>query len=361
VLLVVFFHVGYLASGNIGVDIFFALSGYLITNILLNEYADGRWSLKGFYIRRARRLYPALILMLVLTLPFGVLLAASMSRYAASVLIAGSYTSDFIVSHNLNWMGGLLHTWSLAVEEQFYLLWPLVLLFMLKRGFSRRMMCGAIAVTGMLMTAALVANGHDFLPVTRGAGLLFGCLLAVATRTRSIPKPRLTTWVSATLIAAIVVIASGPASARPHLMSAAMGLTAAVAAVLIGGLVGADTLIGRLLSVRPTVWVGERSYGVYLWHFPILYALTNGQWQGHATPRILILTLAASIALAGLSAWLVEARFRVRPAARVPGHAAGAAAGIGFQVASAGAFGRKVSDSPSEVGASHPRSRSAHA
>lgn len=244
VILVVLYHVGYLASGYVGVDIFFALSGYLITNILLTEYAEGRWSLRGFY---ARRLYPALLLMLVLVLPFGVLLAGGMGHYVADALIAGICLSDLVSLPGMSWMGGLLHTWSLAAEEQFYLVWPLVLLFMLKRGFSRRTMCVGIAGSGALMITLLVAHGGQYLPVTRGDGLLFGCSLAVATRDRTVPRPRLTTAVAVAVL--VVIVASAAATSNSHLVSASMGLSVVAGAALIGGHVGADTVVLRFLSL----------------------------------------------------------------------------------------------------------------
>ena len=96
VLAVVVFHCGYLPAGYIGVDIFFALSGFLITSIMLREQREGRYSLRRFYVRRARRLYPALILVLIVTLPFGALLDTSFLRYLESIAVAGVYLSDFV-------------------------------------------------------------------------------------------------------------------------------------------------------------------------------------------------------------------------------------------------------------------------
>lgn len=305
VLLVIASHTAWIPSGYVGVDIFFALSGYLITTILLREYDEGRWSLKKFYLRRARRLYPALLTLLVLGLPFASLLAFSMRHYLKSALIAGVYLSDFATAHSVPYLGALQHTWSLAVEEQFYLLWPLGLLGLLHiRGRARWLALGAVTLT-MLVGLCVLPASALYLPFTRGGDILVGCMLALALRNRQLPRPAVVSSLSAAALVATVALA--PVAGTPH-----AGLACAAAAVAATGLIGGllqGGFLARCLSWKPLVWLGQRSYGIYLFHLPLLLILWGPASAPQRSGRILVEDVLGSVALATLSYWLIESPF----------------------------------------------------
>lgn len=305
VLLVIASHTAWIPSGYVGVDIFFALSGYLITAILLREYDGGRWSLKRFYLRRARRLYPALLTLLVLGLPFASLLAYSMRHYLKSALIAGVYLSDFATAHSVPSLGALQHTWSLAVEEQFYLLWPLALLALLHLGARARWFTLGAVTVGMLVGLCLLPASALYLPFTRGGDILVGCMLALALRNRSLPRPRVVSSLSAVALAGTVALA--PLAGTPH-----AGLACAIAAIAATGLIGGvleGGLLARFLSWKPLVWAGQRSYGIYLFHLPLLLILWGPASAPQRSGRILVEDVLGSVALAALSYWLIESPF----------------------------------------------------
>lgn len=317
VLLVIAVHTGFVPGGYVGVDVFFVLSGYLITSILLRQRADGEWSIKSFYVRRARRLYPALLLMLVISLPFALLLAPTRHLYAEDVLVSGAYLSDIVQALHFSQLSGLSHTWSLAVEEQFYLVWPFVLLLLVGMRSHTRwtvLIAASLAAFGCL---AVGGGAMMVLPIGRGIGLLFGAMLAFGLERREWPwNPTLTGVLSlAGLIAAIVLAASVPYgyASSSYLAACAAG----VASVgLIGSLISGGVL-ARPFGARPVAWLGARSYGVYLWHFPLLYALEQlGPFQrpwalssNHPQPLALLVALSGSVALAALSYRFVESRF----------------------------------------------------
>jgi peptidoglycan/LPS O-acetylase OafA/YrhL len=314
VLLVIGTHTNYIPGGYVGPDIFFALSGYLITTILLRERAQGRWSIGRFYIRRARRLYPALLLLLVLALPFGSLIASSTGHYAATAAIAATYTSDFVLAQHPAFMRGLGHTWSLGVEEQFYLVWPFILLFSF-RNLSRRATLTTTLSFAAMMLLLLSVNPREapgtFLPFTSGGVLLLGCALALVLDGRTSQPP---VWLGVLcgigLVAAVILAADSPVGGLARTLAGIMAC-GVIAGTLHGG------ILAQALSSRPLVWLGQRSYGVYLWQTPIIYVLTDGHvlTYGNAAPslRVLIPTLIGAIGLAAVSYRYIETRFRRAP------------------------------------------------
>lgn len=309
-----------LKGGNAGVDIFFVLSGFLITALLLEEWqTSGEITLRGFYWRRVLRLVPALLVLLVslyffadVFLPIGE--AGATTR---SIPVAFLYASDFGLAFFQLRLGSLQHTWSLAMEEHFYLVWPLFLVAVLKLGASRKRL---VVITLSLVVASAVHRAvlHQLgaLPVrtyygidTRADALLIGCATGMCVcwgflRARSL---RLLV-VPAVALIVVVMMATGYASAFMTL--GGFTLLAMAAAVVIGWVVlGPASYLHGVLAFAPLAWVGRISYGLYLWHYPIFKAssLLRAGWSLR-----LLVALTATLTVTCLSYYLIE-----RPALRL--------------------------------------------
>jgi peptidoglycan/LPS O-acetylase OafA/YrhL len=299
-------------SGNAGVTVFFTLSGFLITALLLEELAGtGAVSLRRFYVRRARRLGPALIACLLLAL---VLELTTMGRVSDGDLFVGAltYTSNLLmIDGHWGHPAFIGQMWSLAVEEQFYLVWPVIFL-----GLSRlprrtaMILLGYAAMAGVVLRHFLywhAASGMDrnwFGPDARSDALLIGCLLAFYLHgrpTRTVGR----VWVAA---GALLVASLLPWSINfdPERNSVLAPLLAALAgAMLVYGAVNRPT--GKVLGAPVLRYVGARSYGLYLYHYPILAALH--QIGRTPTPVTWLVAGSASFAVAELSWRYVESPF----------------------------------------------------
>ncbi|HEY0105104.1 MAG TPA: acyltransferase [Rhizomicrobium sp.] len=282
VLPVLFYHAGIwpFFGGYVGVDVFFVLSGYLITGLILREYDAGRFSFAAFYDRRIRRILPALgamLLVATLVAPF-ILLPDELSHYGTSLL--GAVLS---CANIFDWLRGaayfaplagenpLLHVWSLSVEEQFYLLWP-VLLVALAR--LRRLLPWAIlALAALSLAMALAAAGTDpnaafYLLPARAWQILLGALLAAggAAPPSNVIARNGVAAAGAVLIAAAAVFSDATLLYHPwNALAAALG-----AAAILHASDGGPTLVGAALATRVPVFVGRISYSLYLWHWPAL-------------------------------------------------------------------------------------------
>jgi peptidoglycan/LPS O-acetylase OafA/YrhL len=297
-------------AGVTGVTLFFTLSGFLITALLLEERTrSGRVSLTGFYRRRAARLLPALFAMLVVV-----------ALVQASWEPLGIDRTEFesVLFYWSNWyqiahpgIGALSHTWSLAVEEQFYVVWPLVMLLAARRG-RRGITYAAVAGLVASVVAILTPGGA---PVNRGsleqaAALLAGCLLAVWMTGRPEGRPR-------PLVAALGLGVLVPlAVLHDTIPAATYQLAVPVAAVgILWSLAQGDT---RWLTGPVLRWFGRRSYGIYLWHYPVLYIVgVNPDLPWWVRSEIL---LSVSLAVAEVSWRLIEhpaQRFGRTPAPRL--------------------------------------------
>jgi peptidoglycan/LPS O-acetylase OafA/YrhL len=323
---VVAFHVGLLKGGWLGVDLFFVLSGYLISRLLFVEYATtGRIDLKQFWSRRGRRLLPALLCVIVAVAVAerlrGRLIGPAGGRW--DVVGALTYTSNWV---RLRSGAGywsqfgppslLEHFWSLAIEEQFYLVWPLLMLGLvrLRRGVSTLVLLASMLLAGgwslvlfhRTLDASRVYMGTD----TRAVALLAGATIASLAEWR----PR---WLRAfRALAPVGLVGLLVAMTRmqgTRLVTYQGGLLACTLAgtVLIAGVATGRTPFARHLSIRPLRWLGSRSYGIYLWHWPILVGFGVA---GHAQKPLLriVFGVIVSLVVAELSYHVVEMPIRRR-------------------------------------------------
>jgi peptidoglycan/LPS O-acetylase OafA/YrhL len=335
-------------GGFLGVDVFFVLSGYLITTLLLDDAAGhGRVRLARFWRHRAARLLPALVAVVVATVAF---------RLGAGDRTDGDLRGDGLatLAYVANWRfvlasasyfgqaappSPLLHTWSLAVEEQFYLVWPLVvgLAIRLRRPLAA---VGAVAGVGAVASAVAMARFHRPLadPTrvylgtdTRATSLLVGAVLAVALAGRARPPLAVRAGAAAAGVAGAAVLAwmvVAVAGDRPWLYEGGFVLAAVGAAAVVGSVVLAPKAVaGRLLAAGPLVALGRISYGVYLWHWPLFLAL-NGERTGLTGWPLLLVRSAVTVAVAAVSARVLERPVRERRdrAPRLAAGLAGAAA-----------------------------------
>ncbi|MFF0746764.1 acyltransferase family protein [Streptomyces sp. NPDC004111] len=333
---VVFFHAGHFDGGFLGVDLFFVLSGFLITGLLLKEHgAHGRVDLVAFWGRRMRRLLPALgvtvAVSLLLVWAFGTVTMVRSALDDAPWVIADVANWHFIADQVGYWEAGetrvFSHLWSIAVEEQFYVLWPVILMLLLRvRGRRAKSMHGRVALAAAMGAVAslvlmiVLADPVDSTRVyegtdTRAFSLLLGCLMATAPATRLLARlgDRAACWCAPALVCALGaywVLADGQNS--PSLFQGGLFLHALGAALLIGFLAQApDSPVGRLLGCSVLRRLGALSYSLYLWHWPV-FVLLNEERLGMTGWRRTAVIMAVSLGAALVSMYAVENPFRFR-------------------------------------------------
>jgi peptidoglycan/LPS O-acetylase OafA/YrhL len=285
--------VAWMPGGFLGVDVFFVLSGYLITSLLLAEWgASRKIDLKRFWLRRARRLLPAAVLVILVSLVVvAVFLPDDAARMRGDALASLFYVNNWhaiLADHSyfaaFDRPSLLQHLWSLAVEEQFYLLWPIALgagLVLL----GRMRLVGVIAALALgsaLLMGWIYEPGHDptrvyFGTDTHALPLLAGALLAFAWplgRLGTAPPARgaraIIDAVAAVALLGLIVAMTQWHDYDPALYPAGIALAALLSAGLIAAVVHPESRVGRGLGVAPLRWVGDRSYGIYLWHWPVM-------------------------------------------------------------------------------------------
>lgn len=344
VLAILFFHVGVpgFGGGYVGVDVFFVISGYLITGIVARGIADGSFSIRDFYVRRIRRIFPALFVMLVGVAAIGwfVFLPIDMQGFGDQVMATVGFVANIRAWLQSGYFDGasltkpLLHTWSLGVEEQFYLFLPLLLAGW--AGLGRRLTPLVATLFALSLALALWGVRADpdaafYLLPSRAWELLAGSLVALAPP----PQPRshvLAEGFAAAGLAAILAAVVGYDSHTPFPGEAAL-LPVLGSAVLIWiGAGGGRTLTSRILTTRPMVAVGLVSFSLYLWHWPFV-VFTHLVVVREFTGRERAVLIAASLIAAGLSWYFVEQPFRRAGAARGETRRVFVAAGAAIAVA----------------------------
>lgn len=351
VLLVIVYHFWptILPGGMIGVDIFFVISGFLITSLLLREGAlNGRIALGSFWVRRARRLLPAIALMILVLGPVSLIVGGDIQvNLGRQLLGAATFSSNWISIFAGNDYFAqtspelFTNFWSLAVEEQFYVLWPLLivasglLLGRRWRHFSAVMVLGILASLGA--AAFLLMNGTPISRIYYGTdthlyGLLLGALLAFA-RPWSLYPPMgkkalyrvaqpfgliaftrvMVSWLSlfALIPYAILVPESAPGAIPWGLFGASLLALGVIQGMLPDMLAGASEALRRLLNFAPLRWVGERSYGLYLWHWPLAVVM-HYVLGADRSPLVNVGVLVATFAIAEMSYRWVETPIRRR-------------------------------------------------
>jgi peptidoglycan/LPS O-acetylase OafA/YrhL len=282
-----------LPGGFIGVDLFFVLSGYLITRLLLKEHRNGGIWLRGFYVRRSLRLLPPLLLTLAV-----VGLAALLTNDAATLAgVRWNYLANFVRAGG-GGLGRLDHLWSLAIEEQFYLLWPPLLTIVLVRR-NRSWALGitlGLAVTSMVLRVALFVDGASMARIysgfdTRVETLLIGCALALLP---SLRPSRLLRWSALGVMVCVAVTATAN---DPAILTFGFTVVAMASAVVI---LAAQGPWEKALGGRALRQIGRVSYGIYLFHYPLAY------WIPGKSVVEFIVVGGASWAMATLSFELIE-------------------------------------------------------
>ena len=318
VILVVIFHAfpEAMPGGFIGVDIFFVISGFLITGIITRELGQQRFSLLGFYQRRIRRIFPALIVVLGSILVTGWLwmLPEAYAQLSADVVASAAFIANFA----LLWQSGyfdiesarkpLLHLWSLGIEEQFYLFWPLILLLAARLRFSLLTVALAIGLTSFAFNVAMIGSNPVatfYLPLTRVWELLAGAALACSW-SRVSQTSAASNW-RAALGLALMVTAAATLDTRSSFPGWWAIFPVAGASLLLSAPAAWFARFG--LASGPLVWIGLISYPLYLWHWPLFVFFGIIKFA----PLTLLergLIVGLSFALAWLTYRVIELPFR---------------------------------------------------
>lgn len=326
VLLVFFAHYSpdRLPGGFIGVSVFFVLSGYLITSLLLAEHERfDRVALTAFYARRALRLYPALVCATV----GGVVVALATGDGTGEVLTGGlatlTYTTNIVEVAGVTVPDVYNHTWSLGVEEQFYIVWPLVVILAMRGRSTVALTVGLVlgaAVVGRAALTGSVSEGSIYiLPIGHLDDLMVGCALAAALRTTvradllRACRHRVVPLTAAAIVAAVALKAS-IYDLRWLQDGGETVVAVAVAGLIVHTVAAPHGISTRFLASRPLAWLGRRSYGIYLYHQILLIALAAHLGIGPRT----VVGLPLTIALAAGSYRWVETPFLRKKLAFTP-------------------------------------------
>ncbi|MGV0909386.1 acyltransferase family protein [Martelella sp. FOR1707] len=335
VVAVLLFHAfpGAFPGGFVGVDIFFVISGFLISGILISEFQLGTYSLKNFYIRRIRRIFPALVTVLLFSFLAGwfILLPAEFAQLGKHIVAAASFCVNLVLWNESGYFDNaaetkpLLHLWSLGVEEQFYIIWPILLWLTFRRNRSVATMTAIIfAASFILNIAQSVSNSTaDFYsPLTRFWELLAGAVIAIVSAK---PRTTMSSWMEglqqskpfAALLSltGLALIGSSLVFVREEGFPGWQALFPVFGTVFIIA-AGSKALPNRsLLSLRPMIYVGLVSYPLYLWHWPLL-SFARIYTQAIPGPLLAAVLLGISFLLASATYHWIERPFRQKYFAR---------------------------------------------
>jgi peptidoglycan/LPS O-acetylase OafA/YrhL len=328
-----------LPGGFVGVDVFFVISGFLITSIILRGVEAGRFSFVEFYARRVRRIFPALIVILAFCFAAGwfELWTREFRQLGKHIFAAMGFASNFVLWKETGYFDAraetkpLLHLWSLGIEEQFYLVWPLLVwgAYRLRRSVAPLIV--AVLLSSFALSIWWVTREPGaafFLPLPRFWELMVGCGLAWAALHRGLPKP----GVRAELLSVAGLGAIGAAMLMLRPESAFPGwwaLLPTLGAMLVIA-AGPETRLNKhVLSQPAVVFIGLISYPLYLWHWPILTFLRMSRLEPLSTP-LRLAAVGASIGLAWLTYRFVELPIRSSRPRRLAPALCGALASVGM-------------------------------
>ena len=319
---VVFYHAGFslFSGGFIGVDVFFVISGYLITTIILNELSDKSFSLKKFYERRARRILPALIFVILATtiLSFIFLTRTELSNYFKSLIATLFFYSNFYFWKTSPYFESdsdlepLLHTWSLSIEEQFYIFFPIILIFVFK--FFRKYILIFFLISFFLslilcqvFALKTSVNLNFYFTLSRGWELFLGAICAYLLKyEKNFFSKKLNNFLS--FLGTILIFSSIFIFSKETLYPSFYTLLPAIGTALIILYADKGTLVKQFLSIKLFVGMGLISYSFYLWHQPLL-AFGRIYFQNFSIEKKLILLL-FSLFLSIFSYYFIEKKFR---------------------------------------------------
>jgi len=319
---VVLFHAGFelFSGGYVGVDVFFVISGYLITSILIRDLQTSGISLLQFYERRARRILPALLFVTIVCVPFSYwwMLPQELKDFSQSLIGVATFSSNVLFWMETNYFAGtselkpLLHTWSLAVEEQFYLIFPLLLLATSKTPRAW-LVSLCILMAGLSLSISIIGttnfpSANFYLLPSRFWELLIGAIIALTSASANQPKRSLVGEALAVvglfgILASALVLDSSTPYPGLHTVPPVLGT------MLVLIFASDQSIAARLLRFKPLVGIGLISYSLYLWHQPIFAFARLNSWQDLSELYSLGL-ISLSVSMAWLSWKFIEAPFR---------------------------------------------------
>ncbi len=318
---VILFHTGstLFSGGYVGVDVFFVISGYLISQIVLSEIYTGKFSILGFYERRARRILPALFLLLIVVTPISwlVMMPHQLKDYSQSLVAVSLFSANVLFWLESGYfelaseLKPLLHTWSLAVEEQFYLIFPLVVLIIVR--FLRKALLAIFILVFILslgLAESLAASSPDanfYLPFSRAWELVCGSITAMYVARYGLPNSRYSNVLCLFGTGAILFSIFGldETTAFPGFH----GIPTVIGTALIILFSNQNVIVGRFLSLKCNIVIGRMSYSLYLWHFAA-FALARLSLNSEPSPPFYAAMIGVILLISYLSYRFIETPFR---------------------------------------------------